>query len=101
MTCPSCGSQRVFPSRLRNFLESLRYRLTDKQPYRCRQCNWRAWRVIPIHTEHPDVLPDDLRTGRGTAPVSIGDLDPLDPAGREIPAVSDRELDPLDPQNQR
>lgn len=99
MTCPSCGSPRVFPSRLRNTFESLRYRLTDKQPYRCHHCSWRGWRVIPLRAEHPDVQPDDLRTGRGTAPVSIRELDPLDPADREIPVVSEGELDPLDPKN--
>ena len=43
--------------------------------------------------------PDDLRTGRGTAPVSTRDLDPLDPADREIAVVSEGELDPLDPKN--
>ena len=38
MKCPACGSTRVFPSRLRNILERLRQMLTEKQPYRCHQC---------------------------------------------------------------
>jgi transposase-like protein len=79
MICPSCGSTRVFPSRLRNVIETLRHRLTDKQPYRCHQCGWRRWREIEIAPPQPDVRPDDLRIARGTSPVASGDLDPLDP----------------------
>jgi hypothetical protein len=79
MTCPSCGSLRVFPSRLRNVVERLRFRLTDKEPHRCRHCGWRGWRVPRFHSEGPDVVPDDLRTGGGAPPIASGDLDPLDP----------------------
>jgi len=100
MTCPSCGSTRVFPSRLRNPIEAIRHRLTDKQPYRCHDCGWRRWQLFLIPSDHPDIQPDDLRTGQGAPPVSTRDLDPLDPAGREIPPVSDRDLDPLDPKVQ-
>jgi hypothetical protein len=82
MTCPTCGSQRVFPSRLRNALERLRVRLTDKEPHRCRECGWRGWRALALSAPHPDVQPDDLRTGRQAAPVSSVDLDPLDPDGQ-------------------
>lgn len=82
MKCPACGSPRVFPSRLRNGLERLRQALTDKQPYRCHQCNWRKWRDVEIHVDdgNDDVRPDDLRTGRTPKPVSPGDLDSLDTA---------------------
>jgi hypothetical protein len=79
MNCPSCGSPRVYPSRLRNSIEQIRNRLTDKQPYRCHQCGWRAWRPIEVLPPDADVHPDDLRSGRSPAPVSSGDLDPLDP----------------------
>jgi len=80
MTCPACGSRRVFPSRLRNRVERLRQMLTDKQPYRCHQCNWRKWREVEIHPDNSDVRPDDLRTGRTPEPVSPKDLDSLDTA---------------------
>jgi DNA-directed RNA polymerase subunit RPC12/RpoP len=79
MKCPSCGSARVYPSRLRNAFEKLRQGLTEKQPYRCHECGWRRWREVRVHPENPDTLPDDLRTGRGPAPVSPADLDQLDP----------------------
>ena len=80
MTCPACGSTRVFPSRLRNRVERLRQRLTDTQPYRCHQCNWRKWREVEIHSDNSDVRPDDLRTGRTPEPVSPKELDSLDTA---------------------
>jgi hypothetical protein len=67
---------------LRNGLESLRHRLTDKQPYRCHECGWRAWRAMEARAPDADVQPDDLRTGRSTPPVSGAELDPLDPTRR-------------------
>jgi hypothetical protein len=79
MHCPSCDSTRVFPSRLRGFIESLRQRLTDKQPYRCHECGWRKWRPIELTARSPDIQPDDLRTGRQPGLVAGGELDPLDP----------------------
>jgi hypothetical protein len=80
MNCPTCGSPRVYPSRLRGLLERLRGSLTGTQPYRCHQCDWRKWRAIVGHSEGPDAKPDDLRTGRGAPSVSAKDLDQLDPA---------------------
>jgi hypothetical protein len=80
MNCPTCGSARVYPSRLRGIVERARQALTDKQPYRCHQCGWRQWRDVVIHPEGPDARPDDLRTGRGARPVSPKELDQLDPA---------------------
>ena len=80
MKCPRCASVRVYPSKLRNALERLRQKLTEKQPYRCHECNWRKWREVEFLSPSPDVRPDDLRTGRGVAPVSSNDVDTLDPA---------------------
>lgn len=78
MQCPSCGSARVYPSRLRNVLERIRQNLTEKQPIRCHQCGWRQWRDVVVREEHAPVLPDDLRTGRGDTPLSSSELDRLD-----------------------
>ena len=80
MKCPRCASSRVYPSRLRNPVERLRQKLTEKQPYRCHECNWRKWREVEFLSASPDVSPDNLRTGRGVAPVSSTDVDELDPA---------------------
>jgi hypothetical protein len=80
MKCPRCASVRVYPSRLRNSFERLRQKLTDRQPYRCHECSWRRWREVEFMTSDPDVKPEDLRTGHGTAPLSQGDVDQLDPA---------------------
>ena len=82
MQCPSCGSARVYPSRLRNVVERVRQKLTDRQPMRCHQCGWRRWRDVIVHEEHAPVRPDDLRTGRQTTPVSASELDHLDGAPR-------------------
>lgn len=78
MKCPSCGSARVYPSHLRTTLERLRQMMTDKQPYRCHQCGWRKWGAVLLHSDGPDVSPEDLRTGRTLQPVSSADLDQLD-----------------------
>lgn len=78
MKCPACSSTRVFPSRLRNGIERLRQRLTEKQPYRCHECGWRKWREVYVHDVTPDVGPEDLRTGRVPQPVSPSDFDQLD-----------------------
>jgi hypothetical protein len=80
MKCPKCASTRVYPSRLRGGLERLRQKLTDRQPYRCHECHWRRWREVEFLGANPDVGPDDLRTGRGPAPLSTADVDELDPA---------------------
>lgn len=79
MKCPSCGSAQVYPSRLRNLFERCWRGLTGKQPFRCHRCGWRRWQTMTVHPENPDVHPDDLRTGRSSAPVSTTDLDQLDP----------------------
>jgi len=80
MKCPACGSNRVFPSRLRNGIERVRQMLTDKQPHRCHQCGWRKWLDLQVHPDSPDVHPEDLRTGRVPRPVSPGELDAIDPS---------------------
>ena len=79
MKCPKCASIRVYPSRLRGLRERLRQKLTDRQPYRCHECGWRRWRDVEFLGASPDVAPDDLRTGRGTSPLSSADVDQLDP----------------------
>ena len=78
MKCPSCGSARVYPSRLRVF-DRLRASMTGRRPLRCHQCGRRCWRVLQVHQPSEDVRPDDLRTGRVSTPVSTTDLDQLDP----------------------
>jgi DNA-directed RNA polymerase subunit RPC12/RpoP len=80
MDCPSCGSVRVYPSRLRNLVERLRQTVTDKQPVRCHNCGWRRWRDVTVHEDHAPVRPDDLRTGRTSAAVSTTELEQLDSA---------------------
>ena len=65
---------------LRAQKERLRQKLTDRQPYRCHECGWRKWRDVEFLSANPDVRPDDLRTGRGTPPVSTADVDQLDPS---------------------
>jgi len=80
MKCPRCASTRVYPSRLRSLAERLRQKVTDRQPYRCHECNWRKWREVEFHDASPDVTPEDLRTGRAVSPVSSKDVDELDPA---------------------
>jgi len=80
MKCPRCASGRVYPSRLRNGLERLRQKMTDRQPYRCHECNWRKWREVEFLTADPDVRPEDLSTGRRVTPLATSEVDPLDPA---------------------
>jgi hypothetical protein len=84
MTCSACGSTRVYPSRLRNVVERVRQALTGQQPYRCHNCDWRKWGEVHVHSD-PDgeTLPDDLRTGRDSAPVKPTDLDTLDGVGSQ------------------
>jgi predicted Zn-ribbon and HTH transcriptional regulator len=80
MKCPRCKSARVYPSKLRNPLERLRQKLTDRQPYRCHECGWRKWRDVEFFGSSPDVRPDDLRTGHDIDPISSTEVDQLDPA---------------------
>jgi hypothetical protein len=54
--------------------------MTDRQPYRCHECNWRNWRNVEFLSTNPDVKPEDLRRGRQTEPLSTSDVDQLDPA---------------------
>ena len=80
MKCPRCASGRVYPSRLRNGLERLRQKVTDRQPYRCHECSWRQWRDVEFLSVNPDVKPEDLRTGQGVDDLSPTEVDRLDPA---------------------
>ena len=83
MQCPSCGSARVYPSRLRNVFERVRHNLTEKQPFRCHGCGWRRWRVFFVAEEAVPVQPDDLRTGRTRGPLSSQDFEQLDSSRRQ------------------
>lgn len=82
MQCPSCGSARVYPSRLRNFFERVRHNVTDKQPFRCHACGWRRWREPFVPQTAAAVHPDDLRTGRKGTPLSSKDFERLDSGPR-------------------
>ncbi|HEY2431984.1 MAG TPA: hypothetical protein VGI12_04850 [Vicinamibacterales bacterium] len=79
MKCPRCASTRVYPSRLRNNWERMRLKLTDRQPYRCHECDWRKWREVEFLSPSADVTPDDLRSGRGADAVTPPNVDDLDP----------------------
>jgi len=85
MTCGSCGSTRVYPSRLRNAIERLREALTMQQPHRCHQCGRRWWTVVEIHIGGDATRPEDLRTGGTATPVKPADLDELDPISARRP----------------
>jgi transposase-like protein len=80
MKCPRCASVRVYPSRLRNSVERLRQKMTERQPYRCHECGWRRWREVEFLSANPDVKPEDLRSGQRASPPSTTDVDQLDPA---------------------
>jgi len=80
MTCVSCGSPRVYPSRLRNTLERVREAITAQQPHRCHECGRRWWMAVEIlHGDGSPTRPGDLRTGGEPTPVKPTDLDELDP----------------------
>jgi transposase-like protein len=78
MQCPGCGSSRVYPSRLRNVVERLRQKMTERQPFRCHQCGWRRWRDVEFPVAQPDVVPADLRMPQPPHPLSQRDVDQLD-----------------------
>ena len=80
MQCPRCHSRRVYPSRSRSIRERVRQKFSDRQPYRCHACNWRAWCDVEQETAAEDVMPENLRTGRPPGPLSQKDVDQLDPA---------------------
>ena len=82
MQCPSCGSARVYPSRLKNVVERVRHSVTGKQPVRCHDCEWRQWLEVALHEGQAPVRPDDLRTGRRAPAVSVADLERIDSARR-------------------
>lgn len=71
--CPACGGVRIHHSRLRNWAERARWRVTGRAPFRCHDCQWRGW-----------------RKDAGT--------DSADGAIPEIqPAISEIELEEIDP----
>ena len=44
MVCPKCGSDKVYPSRLRNDNEFFIAMVSSFSPYRCMGCQHRWWR---------------------------------------------------------
>ncbi len=78
MTCPACGSARVYPSHLRSAVERFRQWVTGQLPYRCHQCGWRKWGAVQLVSDGPDMHPEDLRTGRSPQPLSTAEVDRLD-----------------------
>jgi hypothetical protein len=78
MLCPSCGSARVFPSRLRHVLERMRQAATGKRPYRCHKCGWRRWGDAPIPAEDEGQTTNGRRRTREVSPAPPVDVDKLD-----------------------
>jgi hypothetical protein len=78
--CPKCGSHRVRPSRVRSLVERIRRAVTERQPYRCHGCNYRAWYVIQLpNAAKPDKQPADLQSSKANCkPLTTADLDQLD-----------------------
>ena len=58
ISCKACGSKNVHHSRLRGWVENLRWRLSSAAPFRCHDCQWRGW------------MPDSgMPSGSGSEPV--------------------------------
>lgn len=77
--CPTCGSHRIYPSRLRSMIERLRRAMTAKQPYRCHACNHRGWYPIDIPVSRkPDAPPEVLQVTSRKETITGDDLDRLD-----------------------
>ncbi len=47
LACRKCGSRNVHHSRLRTWFERLWWRFSDRAPFRCHDCDWRAWLADP------------------------------------------------------
>lgn len=104
--CPACGSTRVYPSRHRSTGERLHQIFTEKRPYRCHECGWRAWASIEVHIPpQPDIDPQSLGRPHAERPLASEEMDSLDlPGAERIGAPKDagrplatEQLDPLDP----
>jgi hypothetical protein len=104
--CPRCGSTRVYPSRHRGFAERLRQVFTEKRPYRCHACGWRAWAQIEIRLSrhHAELDPETLRRPsreRAIAPEELDRLEPGEPQAPRRPTrpgpLTDDDFDGLDP----
>jgi hypothetical protein len=62
--CRSCGSARVFRSRVRSTFEQCRKIWTSKRLYECLSCGWRGWQephVVAPRAVRTMVPPPDLR----------------------------------------
>jgi hypothetical protein len=72
--CPRCGGHDLHHSRLRNWVEKTRGRLTGFVPFRCHTCDWRGWRsetrgstaaeLRQVHRELTEAELDQLDPGR-------------------------------------
>jgi len=69
-TCPACGSNRVFRSKSRGYLERVRRQFTMKRPYRCHACNWRGWAAESVH-----VAPAETVLDTASPPPDLGAID--------------------------
>jgi FlaA1/EpsC-like NDP-sugar epimerase len=51
--CRSCGSRSLHRSHVRGLVEQLRRHLSDKRPFCCHACGWRAWMKVPARAGSP------------------------------------------------
>jgi hypothetical protein len=79
-TCPVCGSNRVFRSKTRGFVEKLRRQFTVKRPYRCHACDWRGWSAEGAQA----VSPKDILEA-ATAPPDLSAIDAALDGGTKKP----------------
>ena len=81
--CEACGGRNIHHSRLRNWAERVRFRLTSRVPFRCHDCDWRGWRAdtaarrrrTPDITErilHRSVSDDEVNQLDDGGPGSLG-----------------------------
>jgi hypothetical protein len=106
--CPRCGSSRVYPSRHRGTTERLQQAFTEKRPYRCHGCGWRAWAEVEVRIPpHADIDPHKLRRPHLERPLSGDEMDRLDlpVPGEEKPShhpgpLTPDEIDEIEPEGE-
>lgn len=95
LTCPKCGSTKVYRSKTRSAFERWRREITGKAPFRCHRCAWRGWRadVGPYFSREEIEAANRALTRPGLDP---GTLEVPGPAGwpretqaegRDVPAL--------------
>lgn len=79
---------------------------TERRPYRCHECGWRAWGSIEVQIPpQPEIDPQSLGRPHVERPLAPDEMDTLDlPGADRIGASKDHgrplsteQLDPLDP----